>query len=75
LALADIRSIGEQIADDEDAVPSLERLVETYKSALNRGNLDVLSYYAAVNDLTNRRIDILKLKQALTDTRVALEIA
>jgi outer membrane protein TolC len=75
IALADIQSIGDQIADDEAAVPSLQRLVDTYKSALNRGNLDVLSYYAALNDLTNRRIDILKLKQALTDTRVALEIA
>ena len=58
-------SITEQIADAEAAVPALERLVAAYKSAVGQRNADVLSYYAAQNDLAQKRIDLLKLKQQL----------
>lgn len=73
--LADIHSIAEQIATAEAAIPALEQLVRTYQAALAQHNADVLSYYAAQNDLSQRKIDLLKLKQQLMDNQIALEIA
>jgi len=73
--VGDIRSIGEQIAAAEAALPALERLVQTYESAVGRHNADVLSYYTAWNDLAQKRIDLYKLKQDLMDNKIALEIA
>jgi cobalt-zinc-cadmium efflux system outer membrane protein len=74
-ALADIRSGVEQIAATERAVPALEQLVKTYELAMGERNLDVLSFYTAQNDLAQKRIDLLKLKQQLADNKVVLEIA
>lgn len=73
--LADIRSIADQIAADETAIPALEQLVRTYQAAVAQHNADVLSYYSAQNDLSQKRIDVLKLKQQLMDNQIALEIA
>ena len=73
--LEDIRAIADQIAAGEAAVPALQRVVDTYQAAVGQHNADVLSYYAAQNDLAQKRIDVLKLKQQLADNRVALEIA
>jgi outer membrane protein, heavy metal efflux system len=53
----------------------LETLVSTYRDALEQGNADVLSYYTAVGNLAQRRLDLLKLKQQLVQNRIALEIA
>jgi outer membrane protein TolC len=75
LALDDIRSLTEQIAAAEAAVPALEELVKTYRNAVDKHNADVLSYYTAQNDLAQKRIELLKLKQELMDNRIALEIA
>ncbi|MDB5290134.1 MAG: Outer rane efflux protein [Phycisphaerales bacterium] len=74
-ALTDIRSLVGQIAAAEAAVPSLELLVKTYELAMGQRNVDVLSYYIALNDLAQKRIDILKLKQQLMDNKIVLEIA
>ena len=74
-ALTDIRSLHEQIEAAEAALPMLEQLVREYQSALKQHNVDVRSYYAAQNDVAQKRIDILKLKQQLLDNRVALELA
>jgi outer membrane protein TolC len=74
-AIDDLNAISRQIAAEQEAFPSLERLIETYHDALGQGNMDVLSYYFAVGNLTQKRIDILKLKQQLTDNRIALELA
>jgi cobalt-zinc-cadmium efflux system outer membrane protein len=74
-ALTDIRSLAEQIAAAEAAVPALELLVKTYELALGQRNIDVLSYYIAQNDLAQKRIDLLKLKQQLMANKVVLEIA
>ena len=75
MSLTDIRSLTEQIASAESAIPSLERLVGTYRDALDRGNADVLSYYTAIGNLAQKRLDLLKLKQQLVQNRIALEIA
>jgi outer membrane protein TolC len=74
-ALEDIQSINAQIADAQAAVPSLRHLLDVYKNAMAHGNADVLSYYQAWNSLSQKRIDVLKLKQQLADNRIALEIA
>jgi outer membrane protein TolC len=73
--MADIRSITDQIATAEAAIPALEELVRTYQAAVAQHNADVLSYYLAQNDLSQKRIDLLKLKQQLMDNQIALEIA
>jgi cobalt-zinc-cadmium efflux system outer membrane protein len=75
MSLADIRSLMGQIAAAESAIPGLEWLVSTYRSALDRGNTDVLSYYTAIGVLAQKRLDLLKLKQQLVQNRIALEIA
>ena len=46
-----------------------------YGVAVAQHNADVLSYYTAQNDLAQKRMDLLKLKQQLTDNEMALEIA
>ena len=74
-ALDDIRALTDQIAAAEAAVPALQRLVNTYRTAVGQRNVDVLSYYNAQNDLAQKRIDVLKLKQQLMDNQIALEIA
>ena len=74
-SLGDIASLEAQIAAGQRAIPSLQRLVDTYKEALDRGNVDVLSYYSALNNLSQKRIDNVKLRQQLAETLVALEIA
>ena len=40
-----------------------------------RGNADVLSFYTAQGNLAQKRIDIVKLKQQLSENWVALELA
>jgi len=75
LALADIQSLTEQIADAEASIPALEELVSVYGKAMVKGNADVLSYYTAQSDLTSRQLDLLRLRQQLLQNKVVLEIA
>ncbi len=74
-AVSDILAINVQIADAQAALPSLQKLVDVYKEAIDRGNADVLSYYSAWDNLSQKNLDLLKLEQQLADNRVALEIA
>ena len=74
-ACSDIEAITRQIADAEEALPVLQRLVATYETAIGQGNTDILSYYKARNDVSQKQIDILKLKEQLIETQIALELA
>jgi outer membrane protein TolC len=74
-ALVDIRSLNEQIAHARQALPTLREVVDVSRKAVDEGSIDVLAFYSAENDLTQRSIDILKLKQQLARTRIALEAA
>jgi outer membrane protein TolC len=74
-ALSDIRHLNRQIATGEKLVPTLQRLVDTAKSALDQGNADVISYYQTRFNLILRQIEVLKLKEQLIETHIALEIA
>ena len=73
--LIQIRWLNAQIKTAKDAVPELQRLVDTYRTAVDAGQADVLSYYTAWNDLTQKRIDILKFQQQLVEARISLELA
>jgi cobalt-zinc-cadmium efflux system outer membrane protein len=73
--LANIESVNQRIHTTEEAVKTLERLVNTYYKAFLEGNADVISYYNARNELIFKQIDVFKLKRTLSDLGIALEIA
>ncbi|HEY7086755.1 MAG TPA: TolC family protein, partial [Tepidisphaeraceae bacterium] len=74
-AIQDIESLNEELAAAEGAIPGLERLVQTYDAALQQRNVDVLSYYTAQSTLATRRVEVIKLRQQLAESWIALEIA
>ncbi len=74
-ALSDIHALEKQIAALEAALPILQRLVEDFRTASAQGNLSAFDYYVAENNLNQKSIQILKLKQQLIETRIALELA
>jgi len=74
-AIADIRSLDRQIAAAEEALPLLEKLVESAQAAIEQRNADVLSYYTARSNLLQKRIQLIKLQEQLLEAHTALEIA
>jgi outer membrane protein TolC len=74
-ALAEINALNGQIADAQAALPGLSDLYNAYQLANEHGNVDVLSYYAAWNSVSQKKLDVLKLQQQLADARIALELA
>jgi cobalt-zinc-cadmium efflux system outer membrane protein len=74
-AIEDLKMISGQIAAQKSALPNLQELIDTYRDAYNHRNVDVVSYYSAINTLTQKQLDMLKLRQQLTDNRIALELA
>lgn len=73
-SIDDLNAIARQIAAEQAAIPSL-RVIDSYRDALDRGNIDVLSYYAAVSNRDQKQLEILKFKQQLMDNQIALELA
>ncbi len=74
-AVADIRSLNRQIAAAEEALPVLQHLVDIAKEASDQGAADVLGYFQARTNLSQKSLQIIKLKQQLLDSRIALELA
>src|SRR5437879_8982614 len=74
-ASADIRSLDRQIAAAEEALPLLEKLVDSAQTAIELRNADVLSYYTARSNLLQKRIQLIKLQEQLLEAHTALEIA
>jgi outer membrane protein TolC len=74
-AVADIRSLNRQVAAAEDALPVLQHLVDIAKEASDQGAADVLGYFQAKTNLNQKSLQIIKLKQQLVDSRIALELA
>lgn len=64
----------DQIKTVQAIIASSKKLVETYRMAVDEGQADVLSYYTAWNDLNDKQIEMIKLKQELVDARIALEL-
>jgi len=73
--LEEIRSLDERISTAQAAEPGLQRLVDTYRTAMGGGQIDVLSYYTAWNELTAKRREIISLQEQLAEARIALELA
>jgi len=74
-AIVDIRAYDAQIAAAQEALPLLEKLTTTAQAALNAGNGDVISYYGAVSNLLQKRLQLIKLEEQLMEARTALELA
>jgi outer membrane protein, heavy metal efflux system len=74
-AIADIRSLDRQVAAAEEALPLLEKLVNSAQIAVDQRNADVLSYYTARSNLLQKRIQLIKLQEQLLETHTAVEIA
>jgi len=68
-----IASARKRIATARQSVAAQKRLVKTYRTALDQGNADILSYYQARNELLAKRLALLGLRASLTDLGVALE--
>ncbi len=68
-----IAATRKRIATAEESVAAQKRLVDIYKTALDQGNADILTYYQAQNKLMNERLTLLSLRESLTDLGVALE--
>jgi outer membrane protein TolC len=75
VAIADIRALDRQVAAAQEALPVLERLVDSAEKAREQGNADVLSYYTARNNLLQKRIQLIKLQEQLLEANTTLEIA
>jgi len=75
VAIADICALDRQVAAAQEALPVLERLVDSAEKAREQGNADVLSYYTARNNLLQKRIQLIKLQEQLLEANTALEIA
>jgi cobalt-zinc-cadmium efflux system outer membrane protein len=74
-AVADIQSLNRQIVAAEAALPVLQHLVDIAKEASDQGAADVLGYFQARTNLSQRSLQVIKLKQQLLDSRIALELA
>lgn len=73
--LVTIASLNQQVAAVNHAIPDLETLVNSYKAAIEHGQIDVLNYYNAWNNWTDKRVELLTLQLQLVEARIALEIA
>ena len=73
--LATITSLNQQIESVRRAIPDLESLVNTYKQAIEAGQVDVLTYYTAWNNWSDKKIELISLQLQLDEARIALEIA
>lgn len=74
-SLATIRSLNEQVAAAKVALPELEGLVTTYRTAVENGQADVLTAYQAAADLAARRMELLSFEESLAVERTSLELA
>jgi outer membrane protein, heavy metal efflux system len=74
MLLAQIKWLNQQIEAARAAEATQQRLVENDRDAVNRGQADVIVYYAAWTTLTERQIATVKLEQALSEARIALEL-
>lgn len=74
-AVAAVRAINTQIGVVAGQVKTLQDLVSADQQALQRGDLDVTSYYTAAVSLSQRQADLAKLQQDLMHGLITLELA
>jgi outer membrane protein TolC len=72
--LANMRSLEKQINVEEETIASLKKLVQTSYNGFLEGNINALSYYNELDRLLAKQLDVIKLRQDLADSVIALEI-
>lgn len=75
MLLSRIDALNRKIAASEQAEAALEKLEESYRAILSAGRVDVLTYYAAWNDMANSRMGLLVMREQLAEAVVSLELA
>jgi cobalt-zinc-cadmium efflux system outer membrane protein len=75
ILLSRIRFLNEEIAAAQQGQAVLTKLEESYRAALAAGQVDILTYYAAWNDMAAGRMKALTLREQLAQAVVALELA
>ena len=74
-ALAEVATLGGQIAAQARSVDSLNTLVGAYRTAGRQRDIDAFTLYLAENDLAQKRIDLLELRRTRLAARAAVELA
>jgi outer membrane protein TolC len=70
-----LRALTQQIETVQHFLPTLDDLVHAYQVAREQGQIDNASYYAALNNATDKRVELLTLQLRFVEARIALEIA
>jgi len=70
-----LAALNQQIQSLHQTIPELENLVKAYKQASEAQQVDVLNYYTAWNQWTDKKFELLSLQLQLVEARIALEIA
>ncbi len=70
-----IRALNEVVEKTEAEVETLRKLVDVEEEALKNGNLDAATYFAAAVNLSQKQVDLIKLRQDLVHAEISLEIA
>jgi len=73
--LETIQSLNTQIQTVYTSLSDLTNLLQIYQRAHENGQVDVLSYYQAWNNVANKQLDLLTLQLHLIEARIGLEIA
>ena len=68
-------NIEQQIDIVENSLPAIRQRTAVLRNAADDGQMDLLSLYAAENELTARQQKLASLRKQQADTRIALEIA
>ncbi len=74
-AVALLHSLDDVISAQEQQVRSLQSLVTSDERALQSGNIDAATFYAAAVSLSQKQVDLTKLKLDLIHAQINLELA
>ena len=74
-ALAEVSMIARQITAAARSVDSRTTLVSAYRAAGRERDIDVFTLYLAENDLAQKRIDLLELRQTRLAAHAAVKLA
>lgn len=57
------------------ALPDLKNLQQAYQRAYKIGQTDILRYYQAWNNVTDKQLELLTLQLHLREARIGLDVA
>ena len=73
--LSTLQALNSQIQTVQAVLPDLMKLQQSYQRAYQNGQVDVLNYYHAWNNVTDKQLELLTLQQHLIEARIGLEVA